>query len=203
MRAIEHFKTIMKHRALVRQGCFRIGLFYQGLMHDLSKYSPAEFIIGAKYYQGFRSPNNAEREARGYSLAWMHHKGRNKHHYEYWNDYNSSKGSLIVPVRMPARYLAEMYVDRVSASKIYNEGHYTNDMPLRYFLRAKDRIPMEEHTKQELEKLLAMLATRGEAVTDNYIRKVILRGYPGAVFAETILSVRRRIDNYNDKKKNA
>ena len=87
MRAIEHFKTITHHRHLVRQYCFRLGLYYQGLTHDLSKYSPSEFWRGVKYYQGYRSPNDAERRENGVSLAWLHHKGRNRHHFEYWIDY--------------------------------------------------------------------------------------------------------------------
>ena len=81
-----HFKTITKHRMLVCRHCFQIGLYRQGLTHDLSKYSPEEFFTGVRYYQGTRSPNAAEREDLGYSKAWLHHKGRNKHHYEYWID---------------------------------------------------------------------------------------------------------------------
>ena len=74
----KHFKTITHHKILVAKGCFKVGLYKQGLLHDMSKYSPTEFWVGAKYYQGTRSPNNAEREDIGYSSAWLHHKGRNK-----------------------------------------------------------------------------------------------------------------------------
>ena len=88
MKAFRHFCTITKHKFLVMGGCFRVGLIRQGLTHDLSKYSPTEFLTGMRYYQGTRSPNAAEREDKGYSDAWMHHKGRNRHHYEYWTDMN-------------------------------------------------------------------------------------------------------------------
>ena len=88
MKAIRHFQTITKHKIYVMRECFRVGLYRQGLLHDLSKYSWTEFRIGCRYYQGTRSPNNAEREEKGYSSAWLHHKGRNKHHYEYWIDYS-------------------------------------------------------------------------------------------------------------------
>lgn len=80
--AWHHFKTITMHRILVMQGCFKMGLYWQGLTHDLSKYSPTEFKTGVQYYQGDKSPNAAEREAKGYSESWLHHKGRNRHHYE-------------------------------------------------------------------------------------------------------------------------
>ncbi|MCR5735432.1 MAG: DUF5662 family protein [Lachnospiraceae bacterium] len=175
MKWLEHLKTINRHRRLVREGCFRLGLYYQGLVHDLSKYSPSEFLVGAKYYQGYRSPNNAEREAKGYSAAWLHHKGRNRHHYEYWIDYSASEGEGMVPARMPARYLAEMYVDRVAACKIYNGDAYEEDMPLKYYLKGKEKILMEKETKRTLEMLLRMLARDGEEKTEEYIRRKILK----------------------------
>ena len=122
-----HFRTITYHKYLVAKGCFRVGLFWQGLRHDLSKYSPTEFLAGIKYYQGTRSPNNAEREEKGYSAAWLHHKGRNRHHYEYWTDYSIEAGAgIIAPVPMPDRYIAEMIMDRIAASKVYEGRNYTD-----------------------------------------------------------------------------
>ena len=64
MKALKHFITITHHRHLVRKGCFKVGLYWQGLTHDLSKFSPTEFLMGIQYYQGDRSPNNAEKEAK-------------------------------------------------------------------------------------------------------------------------------------------
>ena len=105
MKAIKHFQTITKHKILVMQECFRVGLYRQGLLHDLSKYGWTEFRVGCRYYQGTRSPNNAEREDKGYSSAWLHHKGRNKHHYEYWLDYDSHGEGKLVGMKMPVRYV--------------------------------------------------------------------------------------------------
>ena len=48
MKAWKHFKTITKHKFLVMRQCFKVGLYWQGLTHDLSKYSPTEFFVGAK-----------------------------------------------------------------------------------------------------------------------------------------------------------
>jgi hypothetical protein len=113
-----------------------VGLYRQGLLHDLSKYSPTEFWVGARYFQGNRSPNNAEREDIGYSNSWLHHKGRNRHHFEYWVDYNlrGKEGeSPLVPVKMPGRYVVEMFMDRIAASKIYMGDAYTDAAPLKYF----------------------------------------------------------------------
>src|SRR5574344_126640 len=106
MQVLAHFRTITHHRHLVCAYCFRLGLYRQGLMHDLSKYSPLEFWRGAKYYQGYRSPNDAERKENGVSLAWLHHKGRNRHHFEYWIDYCiAADGSVYMGgCKMPLRY---------------------------------------------------------------------------------------------------
>lgn len=108
----QHFKTITRHKLLVMRYCFRIGLYKQGLLHDLSKYEPVEFLVGCKYYQGDRSPNNAEREATGISRSWLHHKGRNKHHFEYWVDYVPGDEHIINGVPMPRKYVAEMEIGR-------------------------------------------------------------------------------------------
>ncbi|MCR5654043.1 MAG: DUF5662 family protein [Lachnospiraceae bacterium] len=174
MKAIEHFKTVCHHKYLVAKGCFAVGLYWQGLTHDLSKFSPAEFCVGAKYFQGTRSPNNAEREAIGYSSAWLHHKGRNKHHFEYWIDYGAEYGGpLFHPAKMPVRYLVEMFMDRIAASKTYLKDKYTDDAALKYFLKGKG-VLMHPKTRKQLYILLKMLADNGEEKTFAYIRHHIL-----------------------------
>lgn len=169
--AVKHFITITRHRHQVIRHCRKAGIFWQGLFHDLSKYSPTEFIVGAKYYQGSRSPNEAEREAYGYSIAWMHHKGRNRHHFEYWTDYNPETRRL-EPVEMPLKYVKEMFCDRVAASKIYMGDKYTDSAPIEYFLKAKQNRVIHKNTSELLEKLLVMLKEEGEEKTFKYIRSL-------------------------------
>ena len=135
---VKHFMTITRHRHQVIKNCYKAGILMQGLLHDLSKYSPSEFFVGAKYYQGNRSPNEAEREAYGYSKAWMHHKGRNRHHFEYWTDYDP-KTKELTPVEMPLKYVKEMFCDRVAASKIYLGDKYTDEAPINYFLKGFEK----------------------------------------------------------------
>lgn len=170
MKAVKHFITITKHRHMVIRHCARAGIFWQGLRHDLSKYSPVEFMAGARFYQGNRSPNEGERAVYGYSGAWLHHKGRNKHHFEYWTDY-SPKQKCVAPVKMPERYVIEMFCDRVAASKIYRGKEYTDAYPLEYFLRGKAARSIHPETAALIEKLLRMLAEQGEAATFAYIRR--------------------------------
>lgn len=166
---IGHFYTITKHRHMVIANCARAGIFWQGLLHDLSKYSPTEFISGAKYYVGTRSPNELERAAHGYSRAWLHHKGRNRHHFEYWMDYNPAFRRQM-PVKMPLKYVVEMFCDRVAASKVYMGENYHDGKPLEYFLGGKPRRQIHPQTSEFIEFLLRMLAQRGEKETYAYIR---------------------------------
>lgn len=169
-----HLHTIGKHRRLVRKYCFRLGPYKQGLLHDLSKYSPTEIIPSFKYYMGNKSPNAKEREIIGFSTAWMHHKGRNRHHYEYWTDYVGPDHEL-VGVPMPANYLAEMFCDRIAASRIYKKRKYKDYMPLEYFYHTKEQRLMPPSTHEMLEKLLIMVLDEGEDKAFEYIRKNILK----------------------------
>ena len=173
----QHLKTITKHRWLVLKGCFRVGLYRQGLTHDLSKYSPTEFWIGAKYYQGTRSPNAAEREDKGFSEAWMHHKGRNRHHYEYWSDLNKATGRYEC-VEMPRRYLVEMVMDRRAACITYQGKAYTDASAFEYFDKSRERSLMHPNTRRQLQFILEMLRDRGEKETFRYLREEVLAGKP-------------------------
>lgn len=179
--AWRHFCTIQHHKNLVMAGCFRIGLYRQGLMHDLSKYGPTEFLVGCKYYRGYMSPNNAEREDKGYTSAWLHHKGRNKHHLEYWIDYSASKqrgkdGEKMIGMKMPVNYVCEMFIDRVSASKNYQKEDYTDESPLKYYEKSRDHYIIHPDTAALLEYLLTMLAVKGEKYTYTFVKYRVLRG---------------------------
>ena len=177
----KHFKTITYHKILVMQGCFKIGLYKQGILHDLSKYSPSEFWVGVKYYQGTQSPNNAEREALGYSSAWLHHKGRNKHHFEYWTDVSTAENNWkIVGVKMPVNYLAEMVMDRIAACKTYQGAAYTDASALQYLDRAQESRLVHPNTMKRLRFLLTMLAEQGEPATFRFMRQTVLKGKPFA-----------------------
>lgn len=177
MKAWQHFKTITHHRWLVRQGCFQVGLYWQGLVHDLSKYSATEFRAGARYYQGVRSPNAAEREDKGYSEAWMHHKGRNRHHYEYWSDMNMTS-RVYEPVAMPRKYLVEQVMDRRAACMVYQGKNYTPGSALTYFMKSRERQLMYPQNSRELEYILTMLRDKGEKETFRYLKNEVLKGKP-------------------------
>ena len=172
-----HLHTVNAHRRLVRKYCFKLGIYRQGLMHDLSKYSPSEFIPGVKYYQdGHRSPNNAQREDEGVSKAWLHHKGRNKHHFEYWIDYDvDGSRTVLAGMKMPVKYVAEMFCDRIAASRIYNKEKYKDSDPLDYYIKGLGHYIMHPETDALLHNLLKMLADKGEEYTFAYIKANVLK----------------------------
>ena len=170
MKWLKHFNTINNHKYWVMHYCFKAGLYKQGILHDLSKYNPAEFLVGAKYFLGNDSPNNAERRDIGYSSSWLHHKGRNKHHWEYWVDFTRSG---LKPAKMPNRYILEMFCDRVAASMIYQGKNYHDHHPLEYYNGGKHSYIMHPHTRSLLEKLLIYLDEHGLDATIQYIKENI------------------------------
>lgn len=171
MKWLNHLKTVNHHRWMVMKYCFRAGLYKQGLIHDLSKYSWAEFSVGAKYFQGNRSPNDAEREDRGVSLAWLHHKGRNKHHMEYWIDYALKGKDPLTAMEMPVNYVIEMFCDRVAANRIYKKEAYRDADPLAYYEHSQSYYCIHDNTRKLLQELLVMLKEKGEEATFRYIRE--------------------------------
>ena len=168
---IKHFVTITKHRHLVMKLCFKMGLYKQGLLHDLSKYSYTEFSNSAKYYVGTYSPTISERKEKGYSEIWMHHKGRNKHHYEYWFDFSNVEKKY-VPIKIPIQYVKEMICDRIAASKVYLKDKYTKSSALEYFNRTYDRHEMHPETSELLKSWLELVSEKGENEAIKIIKKV-------------------------------
>ena len=168
-----HIKTVSIHKYHVAQGCFRLGLYRQGLLHDMSKFSPSEFIPSVIYYNGHRSPNNTERMLFGYSRAWLHHKGRNKHHFEYWIDFSLNPSEKMIGCKMPMRYVAEMICDRRAACIAYNGDKYTDADAWNYYYTSRHRLVMNKDTRAVLEKALYILKEEGEAKMFSYVRGLL------------------------------
>ena len=123
-----HLKLITRHRWCVFKLSVKAGIPFRGLIHDMSKYSFTEFFESAKYYQGNRSPIHFAREDKGYSAAWLHHKGRNRHHIEYWYDTTINSSPVI-----PYKYVIEMLCDHIAAGIIYKGKDWTKEYPLYYW----------------------------------------------------------------------
>lgn len=160
----QHFKTITKHKYYVMIFMFKCGYYKRGILHDLSKYSLTEFIPSVKYFQGNSSPIDAEKQANGYSLAWLHHRGHNPHHWEYWIDNFSDY--LNTPCKIPKEYVIEMICDWLSAGIVYsnNKPDYNKPYsePLDFYLKnKKDKIILHPETREIIEYYLSIINQNG------------------------------------------
>ncbi len=168
----KHLGVINKHKLHVTKLCFKAGLYKQGILHDLSKYSFVELKTGAKYFDGSRSPNGIERSIHGYSQAWLHHKGRNKHHWEYWVDFYDVGAKA---PRIPNKYLVEMFCDRIAATIVYLGDNYQDMAPLEYYNRTQAYYIMEDESKRILEDMLEYLSNHGIDKSIKYAREKYLQ----------------------------
>lgn len=174
-----HFKKICVHKYWVGYYCFKAGLYWQGIIHDLSKFSPIEFWESVKYYQGTSSPIDVSKKVNDYSKAWFHHRGRNLHHYEYWQD-NFDKGGN--PVMMPQKYAFEMFCDYIGAARTYQGKDFSFKNELEWWNKKKSNgIAMHPQTKEFIDEMMHACARHGE--------KVIDKNYMNAVFSHALIKV--------------
>lgn len=163
-----HFKLITKHKWIVFKLCCRVGLPWRGLVHDLSKYSPTEFFESAKYYVGNRSPIPLAREHNQYSKAWLHHKGRNKHHEEYWYDFDAPIKAPVIPYK----YTIEMLCDNLAAGMVYKGKEFTKDYELWYFNNKKNKDIFNPKMVDFFENIYTEISKKG---IDAVLKKDILK----------------------------
>lgn len=159
MYILKHLKTVLIHKWYVFKECVSCGIIWQGIIHDLSKFSFTEFISSAKYFQGNRSPIDAEKEAIGYSNAWLHHKGHNKHHWEYWIDFDD-KGNIITN-KIPYNYAVEMICDWIGAGIAYNKEKWFNKDMLKYYNKVRPGRHFNEKTEELILKFLNVIDSTG------------------------------------------
>ena len=167
---VKHFKLITKHKLIVFKLSIRAGIPFRGFMHDFSKYSFTEFWESAKYYQGNHSPISACKKDKGYSKAWLHHKGRNKHHSEYWYDPEAPDPTPLIPYK----YTVEMICDKLSASMVYNGKNFTNSSELEYWNKEKERVRVNKNIEKLLDRVFLDISNEGinKVVTSKNLKKL-------------------------------
>lgn len=173
---LKHLITISKHKYYVMKFCFKCGYYKRGLLHDLSKFGKTEFFSSAKYFQGNRSPIEAEKENKGYSLAWQHHKGHNPHHWEYWIDNLGTYKNT--PCKIPYEYVIEMICDWLGAGIVYSKQKVDYNSPYKepfdyYNAHLKERI-FHKDTQKLIEFYLNLIKEKG---INAFCVKVKKRGY--------------------------
>ena len=169
-----HFKKICVHKYWVAKYCFKVGLYWQGITHDLSKFSPIEFWESVKYYKGTSSPINEAKKDLGYSVAWQHHKGRNPHHYEYWTD-KYDEGTVCI--KMPYKYAVEMVCDYIGAARAYLGDKFTYKGEFEWWENKRKTAKMHKDTAYFLTMIFGDLATTEEIGLDpeSYINKKYMK----------------------------
>ena len=133
---VGHLKVVLTHKWYVFRFMCKAGRPIQGLAHDLSKFHPVEFVESVRFFSGDRSPIDNAKEAQGYSLAWLHHRGRNYHHCELWLDQIVEKGKEPIALLMPKKYAIEMVCDWMAAGIAYSKGQgvvWTTQSPLEWY----------------------------------------------------------------------
>lgn len=170
MNWIKHFKLITTHRHKVLKLCIKAGIPLQGLVHDLSKYSITEFMESIKYYDGKHSPIINCKKDIGYSEAWLHHKGRNKHHFEYWYDYALDNPTPIIPYK----YVVEMICDNLAAGMTYQKDNWTKEYQLNYFLKSKSVRKINQAIEEVLLEVFKCVSEKGidEVINPKTLRKI-------------------------------
>lgn len=168
---VKHFILITRHKWVVFKLCCKIGEPWRGILHDLSKYSPTEFGESVKYYKGNQSPIMEAKKENGYSKAWLHHKGRNKHHSEYWVDYSATNSTPI----MPYKYAAEMICDKLAAGIIYEGKNWTKEYELEYWKKEKDKVEANPEVKEFVTAVMTEVAEKG--INKTYTKKNIKELY--------------------------
>ena len=161
----------IKHRWVVFKLCCKVGEPWRGFVHDLSKFSPTEFWESVKYYQGNKSPIPVARREKGFSDAWLHHKGRNKHHLEYWVDPRAKEYAAVVPYK----YIAEMACDKMAASIIYNGKNWTQSDEYDYWLKEKEKTILNPKVERFFDELFKQVKENG--LKETYTRKNLKKLY--------------------------
>ena len=158
----KYFKTICKHKWIVFRECAACGIFWQGVTHDMSKFTPTEFFSSAKYYYGDKSPHYGDAEENGYSAAWLYHKGHNKHHWEYWTDFDEKTGEIKVNI-IPYKYVVEMVCDWIGAGKVYEKAEWTQASPVQYYYKVRSGRHFHKKTETLVVYFLRKIETDGLA----------------------------------------
>lgn len=154
---VGHFMVITRHKWVVFKLCCKVGQPWRGLVHDLSKYSPTEFWEGVKYFNGKHSPITDAKKDKGYSQAWLHHKGRNKHHTDYWVDLSAPDKTPIIPYP----YVAEMLCDKLAAGLIYKGKEWTKEYELDYWLNERDKTLVNDQVEALITEFLTQVSKDG------------------------------------------
>lgn len=159
MHIFKHLGVVLKHKFLVFRYCCKAGIPFRGLVHDMNKFGFTEFFLSSKYYDGTKSPTIIEREYKdGISMICLHHTGRNKHHWQYWIDFDRNQ---FIIAKMPYKCCLEFVCDMLSASKTYNSKEFSYEVVLDYYVKRYDSYLMHPGCKEFVRECFKGLISEG------------------------------------------
>ena len=169
----KHFNTVIKHKWYVFIYSCKAGIPFRGLVHDMSKFSPTEFFESAKYFQGNRSPIAEAKKVNGYSKAWLHHKGRNKHHWQYWYDVTAEDSTPVIPYK----YTVEMICDSLAAGKVYQKKSWTKSHQIEFWRKEKNKIHLNKKIENVITETYEMIEKEGinKTITKKNLKEIYNR----------------------------
>jgi hypothetical protein len=152
---LRYVAATVLHKAFVVRAGRRTGTpLLQLLLHDLSKFTPAELPHYARQFFGDRS------DPQGFARAWLHHQNHNRHHWEYWIARTShiNLGTPLsenIPLEMPERYVREMVADWMAASRLYIGAWPESVETWAWLKQARPRMRLHDATATLLDRVLA------------------------------------------------
>ena len=196
---VGHFKTICDHKYWVGHYLIKCGLYYQAIMHDLSKFSPTEFFESVKYYSGTESPINVCKKDKGYSLAWLHHRGRNPHHHLYWVD-RIDEGCYAI--KMPYKYMIEAVCDYLGAGRAYMKQNFTYKKEYSWWENNRESLTMNIETKAWIDMILYnCILTNGKFLNKENIKNFEKKYNKDANYTQSlIIAYELEVQEFHKKK---
>ena len=156
-----YLKYVIRHKWFVFIACCKHRIIWRGIMHDMSKFRPSEFIPYAKYFYGQYDDGEVEKN---FNKAWLLHIHRNPHHWKYWvlqNDTITTQPKLIL---IPIQYLKEMGCDWLGAEKAITG----RDSIKEWYLKNKNQIQLNKTSREWIEKNFIKISTeQSETNTDS------------------------------------
>ena len=133
-----------------------MGIVWQGLIHDLSKFLPSEFFPYAEFFfgrprgkTGYYKPTNTGDA--NFDFAWLLHQKRNKHHWQWWI-LPEDRGGVVI-LDMPIKYRKEMFCDWKGAGRAQGHG---DDIREWYKVNGS-KMQLHENTRRWIEDMLGLV----------------------------------------------
>ncbi len=151
---LKYLSYVLRHKWYVLVECWKVGIVWRGLIHDLSKFLPSEWFPYANYFYrprpkqsvGYMKPVDSGDAA--FDFAWLLHQKRNDHHFQWWILPEDDGDTKVLPMSDAAR--REMLADWRGAGRAQGYG----DNTLAWYLKNKDKMRLHTNARRKVEAML-------------------------------------------------